>query len=188
MKITLRQAHKIVEKITARAAEVAVSTTAEVSIHDPRPVEQVFAEERAVYKKNLQRRQDLSGARQEIRSAVQAQNAAEVNGLVSIRKGLLDQIAILRAVHSAFQKNLPSSVPMLAAKLAAEHASSSRYQDMVVFNVLSQAERDTLEKEINTLQLRIEAVEDQLATSNAAAQITLSDITERVLRSEGIIQ
>lgn len=188
MKVTLRQAHKLVEKIAARLATLKLTTQASVSIHDDREPELVMSLAFTNYEKEVNRQLSLLGARQEIRTSVQAVNGVEINGLVAIRKNLLDQLATYRHLQGTVSDGITSAAE-LASKIAAEKASTTRYgSDFVAFGVLNPAQVEALDKKINELQLRVEAIEDQLSVSNASVGINLSETTVRVLRSEGIVQ
>jgi hypothetical protein len=191
MKFTLRQAHKLLEKIAARMGTLKLSANQAVSIWTEIPAEEIMAKLLKEYTEQVTRQFDLLNCRQEIRSSIQAINAAEVNGLISIRKGLLDQVATLRHLQGTITASSINTPLALAKKLEAERASSaagSRYgNESVGVCVLDEAAAAALDRKISSMQLRIEGIEDQLSVANATASIVVTADAMMVLRREGVV-
>lgn len=190
MKVTLRQAHKLVEKIAGRLGKIELSTQATVNLWDTTPASELYMSLQAELENNIERQLDLLGARQDIRTSVQAVNASEINGLVAARKALLDQLSTYRHLQGTIEKNTISGSDALASKIASSRESpqTSYSIDTIRVSLYDDAKVTALDKKINELQLRVEAMEDQLTTSNATAQITIGERTLAVLRREGIVQ
>ncbi len=194
MKMTLRQAHKLVEKINAKIGSIDVSVTREVT---PWTVdEHTLRNLRAEFDTNVTRLQDLNAARYAVREQISVANRAEVDSLVAVRKYLLDQIGVLRNLVGGFRPSVVSSGAALAEKAVAQKAAAatggtSRYsEDTVTVSLLTAEDVAMYNKEIDLLQLKIEETEDQLTSANASrdSSIILSDAVLATLRTEGLIK
>lgn len=193
MKLTLRQAHKIVEKIVARMATIDVSPIRQVNVWEAEALtfDRLLKEFQDAYARNLV----LASARQAVRDAIGVANTVKVDGLVSKRKALLDQLGALRSVVSQATTSLTgiTSAAALAQKVEAAKAASkttnSAYStDTVTIQLLNTVDLAILQKKIDVLQLQVEEVEDQLTTANAVAgAVTISDDVAAILREEGVI-
>lgn len=193
MKFTLRQAHKLVEKITARIATLNISPTREVNVWQAD--ETSFETLQADFDKSLSRQMSLVAARYFIREQIGVANRAEVDSLVAQRKFLLDQIGTLRAVVADVRAHAITSPDALAEKakatIAAATAGASRgYGDDTVTVCLIDDEALTVyNKKIDALQLKVESIEDQLTSANANRDscVIVSDAVLAVLKEEGIV-
>lgn len=194
MKVSLRQAHKIVEKISGRLATIRLSAQQTVNIWDETDPEVLLDKLGEQCRQEQKRQLNLLGARQDIRTSIQAVNGTEVNGLVATRKALLDQLATYRHLQGTIPANAISTGTALKAKLAAERAgagggrSSVYSNDTITVSVFTEADVENLDNQINELQLRVEAIEDQLSAANANGSVTIGDFTLAILRKEGIVQ
>lgn len=191
---TLRQAHKLVEKITARMATLDLSPTREVNAWEV--TDQTFSENVAQFKKDFERFEALVEARHLIRQQIGAANHIAVDGLIARRKYLLDQIGMLRTLVAGARVDSMSSPDALFGKAtalvtAATAGQTTRYgsHDTVSICVLSKADIDDYNKVIDRLQLEVESVEDQLTTANASREnaIIVSDQVIATLQREGIV-
>lgn len=194
MKMTLRQAHKLVEKINAKIGSIDVSVTREVT---PWTVTaDTLGTLRAEFDKNMARLFALNAARYAVREQIGVGNRAEVDSLVGERKFLLDQIGVLRTIVAGFRATHVSDAAALVAKAqaqqsAAANGGTSRYsEDTVSVSLLTAADIEGLNSSIDELQLKIEEIEDRLTSANASRDgaIILSDAVLVTLRQEGLIK
>lgn len=188
MQLTLRQAHKLIEKIGTRLSTVRLTASGSISIYTQEDVGVVVNRERAKFQAELRRQLDLLQARQELRMSIQAANVSEVNNLVAIRKALLDELGTYRHLQNLFPSKENTSIEELQAELATMKATPSTYQHSVSFSMLDANAIDDLDRNINQLQLRVEGIEEQLSIANTSGVVGLSAQSEQLLRREGVIQ
>lgn len=191
MQVTLRQAHKLVDKINGRLKTVTLHPVAQISIYAVGDAATLLSEKVAKHQAEQKRHFDLLSARQELRMSIQAVNAAEVNNLVAVRKSVLDELSTWRSIQLAVSDSAVSTAAELEAKLKALRETPSNgysHNEKVEVCLLSAADLEALDKRISTLQLRVEGIEDSLTTANSVGSINISAGTEQLLRREGVIQ
>jgi hypothetical protein len=197
MQFTLRQAHKIVEKLNAALSDVSVDATAALSVWEVPETEQEVAALLDVLRNKLsqqiQRRGLLATVRYEIREQISVANRETVDELVAQRKLALDIAAQLRAIASAAagrSHNDLSPAAIVAQARASRSSGQIGYLSGTVTVKLLDAETvATTEKAIKEAQLNIESIEEQLTAANSDLNnmIRLSDDVVEILRNEGIV-
>jgi hypothetical protein len=194
--ITLRQAHKLVDKIVAKMRTLTIESTKQVSAWEQDEVSAVLERLRGKFEEQIARQVALTNARQELRDAISIANRAAVDGLISQRKALLDQVGIYRAILDSASENYISDGNALAQKLSAmrsaAHAGATTPSwggsgDTVTVSLLTSERQTVLEKLVNDTQLKIEAVEDALTQANAGTRVWVPASAEATLRQEGLI-
>jgi hypothetical protein len=194
MNLTLRQAHKAVEKITARLATLDISPTRSVSIWEAD--EATFEIARGAFESDLERTQRLMLARHFVRQQIGNANFAEVDSLIAQRKLLLDQIGLVRTLVAGAknrqvttQEGLYEKVKAMAASAASGGRSSLYGDDTVTITLVDDDQLVAYQAQIDQLQLEIEAVEDKLTAANSSREhlVILSDDVIATLRAEGVI-
>lgn len=194
MNLTLRQAHKAVEKITARLATLDISPTRSVSIWEAD--EATFENARASFESDLERTQRLMLARHFVRQQIGNANFAEVDNLIAQRKLLLDRIGLVRTLVAGAknrqvttQEGLYEKVKAMAASAASGGRSSIYGDDTVTITLVDDDQLVAYQAQIDQLQLEIEAVEDKLTAANSSREhlVILSDDVIATLRAEGVI-
>lgn len=192
MQMTLRQAHKMVEKINGRMTKISIQANREIGIWNMRP--STIPDAQAEFEKELARQINLTNVRQAIRQGIQVANRAEVDAAVALRKATLDQIGILRAVVAGVDPdNIYTSSAIndkvAAAKQAASINASAYGRDSVTVCVITPERLAELNQQIDLYQLKLEAIEDQLTAANAdrANLVTITEEDAEVLRQENLI-
>jgi hypothetical protein len=194
MQVTLRQAHKIVEKITARLAMLDINPTREINVWEV--TDTTFDDAVETFNEQVVRTHDLMLARHFVRGQIGNANFAEVNSLIAQRKLLLDRIGMLRSLVAGAkvravtsQAGLVEKARAMTAGAAAGGRSTMFGEDTVTILVVDQTDLDNCAADIDTLQLEIETVEDKLTTANSNREhmVILSDEVIETLQSEGII-
>lgn len=195
MKMTLRQAHKLVEKINAKIGTIELSPSKDVTAWNVD--KNTLSNLREEFATNLERVQALNAARYAVREQIGVGNRAEVDQLVGTRKYLLDQIGVLRTLVAGVRSSAVVTADALDAKAyasrtAAATGGTSRYggEDTITVGLLMEDEVKAHNAAIDNLQLKIEEVEDQLTSANASrdTSIILSDAVLATLRSEGLLK
>lgn len=193
MQVSLRQAHKIVEKLTARLTTFEITASARVNVWELTDAAVAFQEAREVLHNTINRHRDLIEARQNVRNSIRVVNSLEIDTLVAKRKRLLDTIASLRSLLATVDKRAFSTPDALLQKVAAvkesSKASSSHYgsTDEVSINLLDVEAQEMFDREINYLQLEIEATEDQLTQANVKGSVVIDAGAAALLQAEGIV-
>lgn len=192
MKLTLRQAHKLVEKITAKIATLDVTPTRNVNVYDATVY--TFDHLTNVLNTNLGRLESLIRSRCFVRELIGLANQSRVDGLIAKRKLLLDLVGVKRALVGGVTPHAVSSPGALAAKIETLTAGTaaggrSSYDDTVSVCLISEKEVNDLRAEIDLLQLQVESVEDELTAANAdpSCVVVLPDHVRDALAAEGII-
>jgi hypothetical protein len=190
MQVTLRQAHKLVDKINASFQNLQISPVENINIWQMTPLS--LDDRRKKFHTKLARQLALTTVRSEIRGQLQEANQGSVNELVALRKITLDMLALKRSLHVQLapsvneidnQESLEQKVEILKASKEVGH----RHYDNVIVSLVNAVERQELENEIGDLQLSIDQIEDQLTTANSGKKILLSETTMVVLKKERLL-
>ena len=196
MKVTLRQAHKLVDKITARLATIQLSATKTISIWDVKEDDSILNNEdiltvsAALLLDTINRHMKLITAKQLIRNLIRSANAVEIDGLVAQRKGILDITATNRWLLSTCESGAITTLSALqqkanALRLAA--AGTSYGSDTVTICLIDESMQLSLDANIQQFQLQVEQIEDKLTTANATTSISIPVVSLQILLDEGII-
>lgn len=193
MEVSLRQAHKIVEKITARLTTFEITATKRVNVWELTDAAEAFESARDELANTIDRHRELVTTRQLIRNAIRDVNAVKIDSLVAHRKGLLDLIASMRSVIGTVDPRAIATPEALTLKVAAmkesSKTSSGHYgsTDEVTIGLLDTETLALYDQQVNAYQLAIEATEDQLTHENAKGSVVLEDDIVDLLREEGIV-
>lgn len=191
--LTLRQGHKMVEKINGRLATISINPSAVVNIWETDNAGEAYAAAVDKFDAEVERQLKLIEARADVRDAIRVANGVTVDSLVAQRKRLLDVIATLRHTTGMASERGISSAEALEKKIQvsreAAKGNTNSYSsiDEVTVSLLSPEQVKELDKRIQQLQLQIERIEDALTSANASGKITLSDNTIAVLVEEGLM-
>ncbi len=190
MEVTLRKAHKLIEKLHGRLAQIQISANVMLGIWETQSAEQRMVEARKQFNGTVEHQFNLLDARQEIRNSIQAANAISIDKLIAERKRKLDVVGVYRHILSTAHRSTITSGEAAGRKIKTlqDSASTSAYgaADEVMVSILPQEDIDGYTQTINRLQLEIEAIEDQLTNENASTKITLSQGVVATLKAEGL--
>lgn len=191
MEVTLRKAHKLIEKLHGRLAMIQISGAAMLGIWETQSAETQMAVARDQFDNTIAHQFNLLDARQEIRNSIQTANSLYIDKLIAERKRKLDVVGVYRHILSTVPRTAISSPDAADRKIKTlqDSATTSTYgsTDEVVVSLLSQSDIDGYTQTINRMQLEIEQIEDQLTTENASTKITLSQNVVATLKAEGLI-
>lgn len=189
MQLNLRQAHKLVEKIGQRLGTIRLTSSTSFSIYMTDDFELALRKARDKVELDIKRQLDLLAARQEIRMSVQSANVQEVNNLVAIRKGLLEELATYRHIYTLTGTGNPTTVESMKAELEALRTpGATSYTQSISIELFDEQKAREFDNKISQLQLRVEGIEEQLSTANVTGSIQISQQVEQLLRREGIVQ
>ena len=96
MKITLRQAHKLIDKINSRLATITISAVQQVNIWEVDDTSQTYDNLKAAFSKQCDRNRELVSARQCIRNQIRIANQKGIDEAVADRKAAMDELGFLR--------------------------------------------------------------------------------------------
>lgn len=189
--ITLRQAHKLVEKINARLGTIIINPNVSMNIWEVTDAVEAITAASDNFKAEVERQMKLVLARSSIRDSIRTANQQAVDALVAQRKRALDVISTLRHISTLVSSCGVSDakaleLKILAARESAKGATSYGSTDEVSVNLLTDEQVKSLDKDIQAKQLEIERIEDELTTANATGKLSLSDELTAVLRDEGL--
>ena len=190
MKITLRQAHKLVDKITERLKTIVISATKTVSIWDVTDGESTFDTSKQAALELIKRNMELIVARQAIRDLIRDANHTTVDQLVSQRKGTLDIIASSRHLLDTCGSGgitSPLALQQKATALREAAAGTSYGSDTITICLVSTEDQSMIDKNIQEYQLLIEDIENKLTTANATTSISIPVEMLQILIDEGIV-
>lgn len=194
MNITLRQAHKLIDKINSRLATLQISATQTVNIWEIEDPAATYTKLSEQFAELCQRNRLLVSARQCIRNQIRVANYAAIDGVIADRKEAMDAAGFIRHQLNTVNDNTVTSPAALERKVAAEREAaksnaSSRYgaADTVAICLYGQADVEALNDQLNKQQLEIERLEDQLSKLNSSTEIELSADVAKTLQSEGLM-
>lgn len=193
MNITLRQAHKLIDKINSRLATLQVSATQAVNIWEIEDPTATYTKLSEQFTELCQRNRLLVSARQCIRNQIRVANYAAIDGVIADRKEAMDAAGFIRHQLNTVNDNVVTSPTALERKVAAEReaakTTTTRYgaDDTVTICLYSQADVDVLNDQLNKQQLEIERLEDQLSKLNSSTEIDLVADVVNTLQSEGLM-
>lgn len=190
--ITLRQAHKLVEKINARLGTISINPNVSMNIWEVTDAVEAITTASDNFKAEVERQMKLVLARSSIRDGIRTANQQAVDALVAQRKRALDVISTLRHISTSVSSRGVSDakaleLKILAARESAKGATSYGSTDEVSVNLLTDEQVKSLDKDIQAKQLEIERIEDELTTANATGKLSLNDELIAILRDEGLI-
>lgn len=193
MQMTLRQAHKMVEKINARMASINVSPSRDVVVWNANSGS--LDTLRAEFENEVNRQIHLTNVRQTLRVGIQRANRDQVDDLITARKATLDQIGILRHVVGQVNTDHMYTAEAIENKAAAlrtaASAGSSGYgqRDTVTVCVVTADQLAHYNAQIDLLQLQLEQIEDELTAANASKSsvVVLDDVAVEILRAEKLV-
>ena len=193
MNITLRQAHKLIDKINSRLATLQVSATQAVNIWEIEDPTATYTKLSEQFTELCQRNRLLVSTRQCIRNQIRVANYAAIDGVIADRKEAMDAAGFIRHQLNTVNDNVVTSPTALERKVAAEReaakTTTTRYgaDDTVTICLYSQADVDVLNDQLNKQQLEIERLEDQLSKLNSSTEIDLVADVVKTLQSEGLM-
>ena len=193
MNITLRQAHKLIDKINSRLATLQVSATQAVNIWEIEDPTATYTKLSEQFAELCQRNRLLVSTRQCIRNQIRVANYAAIDGVIADRKEAMDAAGFIRHQLNTVNDNAVTSPTALERKVAAEReaakTTTTRYgaADTVTICLYSQADVDVLNDQLNKQQLEIERLEDQLSKLNSSTEIDLVADVVKTLQSEGLM-
>ena len=193
MNITLRQAHKLIDKINSRLATLQVSATQAVNIWEIEDPTATYTKLSEQFTELCQRNRLLVSTRQCIRNQIRVANYAAIDGVIADRKEAMDAAGFIRHQLNTVNDNAVTSPTALERKVAAEReaakTTTTRYgaADTVTICLYSQADVDVLNDQLNKQQLEIERLEDQLSKLNSSTEIDLVADVVKTLQSEGLM-
>lgn len=197
MKVTLRQAHKLIDKIHGRLATFSISATQSVNIWEVEDAATAFQQLETEFNGMVERNKSLLYTRQVIRNLIQQANVGGVDNTIAVRKATLDEIGGHRHILSTIRMGGVSSADALERKIAAERAAAQTSggsfgrrgssDDMVTVCLLGQDEFNELDRLIAVKQLEVEKLEDRLSQLNASTTITLPADVVTTLQKEGLV-
>ena len=193
MNITLRQAHKLIDKINSRLATLQISATQAVNIWEIEDPTATYTKLSEQFTELCQRNRLLVSARQCIRNQIRVANYAAIDGVIADRKEAMDAAGFIRHQLNTVNDNAVTSPTALERKVAAEReaakTTTTRYgaADTVTICLYSQADVDVLNDQLNKQQLEIERLEDQLSKLNSSTEIDLVADVVKTLQTEGLM-
>ena len=195
MKITLRQAHKLIDKINSRLATITISAVQQVNIWEVDDTSQTYDNLKAAFSKQCDRNRELVSARQCIRNQIRIANQKGIDEAVADRKAAMDELGFLRHQLNTVNDSAINTSAALARKLDAEReaaklSSTNHYRgnsDVIAVCLYSPEDLEQLDKQINAAQLEVEKHEDRLSKLNSTLEIELQSNVSETLRQEGLI-
>lgn len=192
MQVTLRQAHKIVDKLNAKIKSIDTVTTADINIWQANDTDAVITTLNAAgatSESAFARLVNLATIRHDIRGLIGVANHKAVDDLIARRKLSLDMLAIIRGLVEAYRPAGNLSPEVVVAQAAAARTANSPYSSQTItVNLYDEADIAELRKQIDLYQLTLEHIEEALTAANSdrSNQLDLSEFAEQ-LRAEGIV-
>jgi hypothetical protein len=195
MKLTLRTARKLENKISSKIVE-GIGYNVTFSAYDKSSVEEIFSTACNNARINVKTALELTRVRYDIRRQIQQLNEESgINQLVSERKKLIEFLSIWKEVKGLGDAtNSPVSVEIIEGKLEAIRNSgitnSNSYassRDSVTVNVVTDEFAKDAEEAIHMSEKAIEEIEDNILASNMGTKVTLSDPDVVFLREHALL-
>lgn len=194
MQVTLRQAHKLVDKLTARIAITDLNPVRSVNVFEVANGDETVQALRDEFKNTLTVHLNLIAARQFLRDMIQSANIhSGINDQIQKRKGVTDIIGTYRHVlaNASTTRGLTTGIALedkaSAVRAASKVTSSYGSTDEINVALIDADEQAEFDRQVQSLQLTIETIEDELTTLNAGTKIGLSSEVEGLLKEEGLI-
>jgi hypothetical protein len=195
MNITLRQAHKLIDKINARLGTFQISATKAVNIWEVEDPASTFTQLTAQFTELCKRNRALVTARQTIRNLIQQANVGAIDNTIAQRKAELDNEGFLRHLVNTVNRHAINTPTALARKLEADRAAASASSvasyrgdtDSIAVCLYSDADVEQIDAQLSASRLAIEKLEDKLSQLNSSTSITLSAETTSALQAEGLV-
>ncbi len=195
MNITLRQAHKLIDKINARLGTFQISATKAVNIWEVEDPASTFTQLTAQFTELCKRNRALVAARQTIRNLIQQANVGAIDNTIAQRKAELDNEGFLRHLVNTVNRHAINTPTALARKLEADRAAASASSvasyrgdtDSIAVCLYSDADVEQIDAQLSASRLAIEKLEDKLSQLNSSTSITLSAETTSALQAEGLV-
>jgi len=201
MNITLRQAHKLVEKLTRLQNSITLNRTGGINIWtvaastmnnkaaDPTKVQVAIDSQAATFTVECNRKLHAVQFRAAIRERIQTKNQSSgINNAISQRKLALDVLSVYKSVDQNDRDLELSTAAALSGKITqllnAEPGRQMFGGEVVSFVVPF---NNNVKKEIVDLERQIEQIDDQLTTLNASTTINLLPVEVEFLKSENLI-
>jgi hypothetical protein len=193
VELTLRQAHKVVDKINLLIKTTDLITTRQLNVFEVSDAEAAFQEAVGEFVLAFTFVEQLTSARNQIRQSIGVANANEIDSIIVQRKQVMDRLAVTKNVLASSgngRAHLVQSVSGLTAKveqtLKAEQRNSYR-DDIINISLLTPEFEEQLKSSAKAYQREIESFDEQLLTLNVATKIELSKEMIQVLRDAEII-
>lgn len=192
MELTLRAAHKLVEKIKAHIRTIETNPGVSVNTHSIEDSNVLFVEHRRSFEENMSRVDQLMSTVFRLRESIRRENdVQDIDSVVAERSFNLDRIAHLqRVVNSAKAEGQINSAAALKSKtqqILSKGANSSYHDDTVSFSVVGKEQLSALEDQISTTKRLIESLEDQLLNKNIVGKIFIDPSTVEFLHKERLV-
>lgn len=193
IQVTLRQAHKLNDKINARLATIDLTPTKRVNIWNVSDAAATLTALRDGFIADLERHLALVEARAAVRALIGRANSQKIDEIVVARKLALDTVATYRTIVAAVNDNSTISTTdaftnkVEAVRAASKTGSSSYFSDDLSVLTVDGDWLKTVDETIQQGQNVIEGLEDQLTQLNAATLIVVPDSVVSTLKKEGLI-
>lgn len=191
MKISLRQAHKLVQKINDHIGTIDTSSIVHLNVWEIEDSAKALENARNEFSRNVNRVNELQKIRVELRNKIGNTNAlSSISTLIAARKAAGDQLVFLKTI-TAKRNAIVSSQVGLDAKLSQlrskEAQSAYGRDDMIAVSLLTDEQRKQNELEIVKLQRLIEDAENKLLELNVAIPIELEPESVATLGFENLV-
>jgi hypothetical protein len=195
MKLTLRTARKLENKISSKISE-GIEYNVTFSAYDKSSVEEKFVKANNNARIDVTTALELTRVRYDIRRQIQQLNEESgINQLVSERKKLIEILSIWKEVKGCVNvSNSPVSVEIIEGKLEAIRnggiTNANSYtspRDSVTVNVVTDEFAEDAEEAIHTLEKAIEEIEDNVLAANMGTKVTLTDLDVTFLREHALL-
>lgn len=192
MELTLRAAHKLVEKINAHLKTIEVNPLITVNTYEVDDAATLFKQHQDEFNTNMERVGSLLDIRANVRMLIGEQNAAStIDRLIGNRKAVLERLIAYQRVYNNRQEGQIASAAALEKKIKAGANTKQEHlfgrSDSVSFTVITKDVKEKLEALIADAKRTIEGIEDNLLNQNVQRKISLSEQQVAVLRSERLI-
>jgi len=193
MELTLRAAHKLVDKIDAQIRTIDLNAIVLVNAFDvDRAADQVtnlFIERAAEFDNRLLRVDNLITIRTDVREQIRTQNdVSGIGSVISQRKDKLDRIAMYtRVFASSHHEQMVSTAVALQRQIARVQDAKELHSETVHFSLINSEARVRVEQYVATVKRAVEALEDRLLYLNINTKIMLSTDHVETLKEENLI-